>query len=249
MRDRDLDLIAALAEGSLEDETEARALLESSDDARLEYESQKTALAALADTPSAKMTDSEKTTLHRDLWTDLRSNPASKSSRTPWYYRWAPVAASLFVVVGIAAVISQSSSDGTSETFAEIGSSLDGGSDGASVVTNPAGGGESAPAADEASVEFYTKMAADLRSDITSEDSAESPSGDLYSANRAISCLQEAGLVGYEVVSSFEEPTKLTDAPSDIVPFLVAVPEGESLSTAPLVFVDIDTCQQIHIEE
>ena len=43
MRNKEVELIAALAEGSLEDETAARALVASSTKHQAEYEAQKTA--------------------------------------------------------------------------------------------------------------------------------------------------------------------------------------------------------------
>src|ERR687892_348665 len=101
MRDQDLELIAALVEGRLDDETEARALIASSAEAREEYEAQKRAYESLAAMGTAHLTETERATLHRDLWTELRGGDTPERTKTPWYVRWSPVAAGLFVVVGI----------------------------------------------------------------------------------------------------------------------------------------------------
>ncbi len=111
MRDHELELIAALAEGRLEDESEARALIASSAEHLAEYEAQKLAFETLRSTPPAAMTDIERAALHRDVWTELRSPVPVGASGNPWYYRWMPVAAGMFVVVGLVAVINQGGQD------------------------------------------------------------------------------------------------------------------------------------------
>lgn len=107
MRDQDLELIAALVEGRLDDETEARALIASSPEHRAEFEAQKLAYEALRGAGTESLTEPERTALHRDIWTELRSGGAPEPQRTPWYYRWTPVAAGLLLVVGLVAVLSQ----------------------------------------------------------------------------------------------------------------------------------------------
>ncbi|HSK07280.1 MAG TPA: hypothetical protein VK990_07145, partial [Acidimicrobiia bacterium] len=69
MHEHDLDLIAALADGSLPDEAEARALVEVCDVCRSEYGTQLEVLAWVASTPRVEMTELERAALHRDLWT------------------------------------------------------------------------------------------------------------------------------------------------------------------------------------
>jgi len=104
MHEHDVDLIAALADGSLGDETEARALVDSCDICHTEYLEQTEVLALISAAPSARMSDLEKAALHRDLWTELRRAPARTGS-TPWWQRWSYVAAGLFVVVGLVGVL------------------------------------------------------------------------------------------------------------------------------------------------
>jgi hypothetical protein len=93
MRERDLDLIVALVEGRLEDEEEARALIESSSKHRLEYEAQKTAYQALSSAGTASLSETERAGIRRDVWSDLRSRPTPVVPANPWYYRWVSVAA------------------------------------------------------------------------------------------------------------------------------------------------------------
>jgi hypothetical protein len=104
MHDHPLDLIAALADGSLSDEAEARALIESCQECRDEYRAQTEVIGWLAAAPAAEMTDLEKAALHRDLWTELRREPG-KASTTPWWQRLSYVAAGLFVVAGLVGVL------------------------------------------------------------------------------------------------------------------------------------------------
>ena len=104
MHEHDLDLIAALANGSLVNGTEARALVDSCDICHTEYLEQTEVLALIAAAPSARMTDLEKAALHRDLWTELRREPARAQS-APWWQRLSYVAAGLFVAVGLVGVL------------------------------------------------------------------------------------------------------------------------------------------------
>jgi hypothetical protein len=128
MHDHDLDLIAALADGSLDDETTARARIDTCPECRDEYLRQRASIEFLASAPRVAMTDFERAGLHRDLWTELRSDPPA-SKRSPWWYRWSYVAAGLFVVVGLAGVLNgqfgQGDQGAVVETFSEIGSGLD----------------------------------------------------------------------------------------------------------------------------
>ncbi|MGH8947751.1 MAG: hypothetical protein ACRDXF_02740, partial [Acidimicrobiia bacterium] len=107
MHEHPLDLIAALADGSLSDETEARALIETCPECRDEYHVQTEVIGWLAAAPAAAMTDLEKAALHRDLWTELPNEP-SKSATTPWWQRLSYVAAGLLVTIGLVSVLNNS---------------------------------------------------------------------------------------------------------------------------------------------
>lgn len=117
MHEHPLDLIAALADGSLSDEAEARSLIETCHQCRDEYLAQTEVIAWLATAPAVEMTDLEKATLHRDLWTELRSQ-AAKRSATPWWQRLSYVAAGLFVIVGLVGVLNSGVLGGGGEAAA-----------------------------------------------------------------------------------------------------------------------------------
>jgi hypothetical protein len=107
MRDHERELIAALVEGRLDDESEARALVASSPELHEEYEAQLLAYRALTGAGSVSLSEAERAELHRDVWTALRHR-SEAPARGAWYLRAAAVAAGLFVVVGLAAVLSTS---------------------------------------------------------------------------------------------------------------------------------------------
>ena len=145
MHDHPLDLIAALADGSLSDEAEARALVESCPECREEYRTQTEVIGWLAATPTAEMTDLEKAALHRDLWTELRSQPG-KSPSTPWWQRLAYVAAGLFVTVGLVSVLNNGALNGGADSGeTTVAEALDAPTEEAPFVAQGSDDGESAP--------------------------------------------------------------------------------------------------------
>ncbi|HSM45432.1 MAG TPA: hypothetical protein VK969_10490, partial [Acidimicrobiia bacterium] len=81
MRDDQIELIAALVEGRLEDESEARALIDSAPEFREEYEGQKTAYEMLTRVGTASLSDGERSALHRDVWTSLRQGTNTSPGR------------------------------------------------------------------------------------------------------------------------------------------------------------------------
>jgi hypothetical protein len=267
MRDHDLELIAALVEGRLEDETEARALIVSSAEAREEYEAQKLAYESLRAMGTADLTEEERAVLHRDVWTELRTETAPKETKTPWYYRWAAVAAGLFVVIGLVAVLSGQE---VADTFDEIAADLSGdGEEGAAATTTAAGatdmdsggddaGPESAPtetteamregtttaAANDASATFYEAEAARVRErEFTGRLQAfeeEEESGEVDA------CLVEAGFIDYRPVATLTRPDPAGSDGEE--PLVVAAPVQTVLAEAPLAFVDLETCQVIYTD-
>lgn len=117
MHEHSLDLIAALADGSLSDEAEARALIETCQECRTEYHAQTEVIALLAGAPAVEMTDLEKATLHRYLWTELRNQPAKRLAM-PWWQRLSYIAAGLFVTVGLVGVLNSGVLGGGGEAAA-----------------------------------------------------------------------------------------------------------------------------------
>jgi hypothetical protein len=269
MRDHDLELIAALVEGRLEDETVARALIASSVEAREEYEAQKSAYQSLRSMGTAHLTETERAALHREVWTELHKEAPVKG-RSPWYYRWAPVAAGLFVVVGVAAVLSGGGQE-VATTFGDIAAELggDGDEDAAAPTTTAAGaadlysddaaGAEQAPATDttEAMTDttfaaeetggsgaFYAAEAARVRDGVFTArlqgyDEASDPNVDR--------CLEQAGLTNYGPVATY---MPADTAQSNLEePIVVAAPEQSVLAEAPLAFVDLSTCELVYFDE
>ncbi|MFZ0012534.1 MAG: hypothetical protein WAL25_00335 [Acidimicrobiia bacterium] len=276
MRDYELELIAALVEGRLDDETEARALIDSAPGFRAEYEAQMIAYSALSTVGTTSLTDSERSTMRRDLWTELRA-PAPAVS-TPWYYLWAPVAAGLLVVVGVVAVINQSgSSDDSATEAAEFiststtaaatdateGGALAGadtpdtadGDDGASVTTEAAdeGGGDSVTedtAAELSSSDeaYYAAEADRIREEVAAD--VDQSDGEAPRSDPQ-ACLDESGLDGYSVVGTYPAPlpdVEGEEIPEVASPYIAAMPEGADVEEAPIAFVDLLTCALILID-
>lgn len=253
MRDHEIDLISALVEGRLEDESEARALIASSPELQTEYESQKMAREALASIGTTHMREDEKAALHRDLWTALTEQP--KPSRAPWYYRWVPVTAGLFIVaVGIAILGNQGGEANEERATAELATVTTAGSAdavaGASATTMAAASaadGGSAEAAPQADLEAVAKR---LRLDAVTSTSA-GPTQE--SEETQAECLVEAGLEDYYVVRTVD-PKFIAEAMGtdvgevDTRLLIAAIPNGADLKTAPITFVDSQTCTVVEVD-
>ncbi len=261
MRKHEIELITALAEGSLEDETEARALIESSEKARSEYEAQKTALNALASVPPAELTEIEKAALHRDIWTALSAQPAIARKHMPWYNRWSYVAAGLVVVVGLVAVLNTDAFSGDDASLEQLGSSQDLAT-GTTLASGGADGSAEAPAvvedttdASEAGtvdpvVEFFREHASQVRSGQFSSALA-APENDQGSiADEYSACLSRAGLDDYETLGeiTFTEAGSTSLEPESS--YLVAVPTAALLDeSTPVAFVERLNCVRVYIDE
>ena len=136
MHEHDLDLIAALADGSAGEAgeaAEARALVETCPVCRAEYEAQTEVIAWLAAAPSPVMTDLERAGLHRAVRSGLGSETTPAPS-APWWQRLGYVAAGLLVVAGLFGVLQNS------------GMMMGGGDESASLFTTTAADGADAPA-------------------------------------------------------------------------------------------------------
>jgi hypothetical protein len=261
MRDREIDLISALVEGTLEDETEARAMLAASPELQAEYEAQRLAYEALSSAGSATMRDDEKAALHRDVWTALRSEPAAPRVRAPWYYRWVPVGVGVFVV-GIAAVtvLTQTSGGDGAATFDEaaaettIATSAEAGEMSAGTAAEDAATDTTAAAMAMApETEMFGAAARSLREDRV-DGTTEVPSA-TESAIALDECLDQAGLQDVDVIQIIDSAF-LSEISGITVPtedesrsFLVAVPAQEDPETAPIFFVDSDTCDIAYVDE
>lgn len=241
MRDHEMELIAALVEGRLDDEAEARALIASSPEHAEEYEVQKLAYETLQSLDTVSMSETERAALHRDVWTTLTARPAAKAAN-PWWYRWTAVAAALLVIGGSVAVLNQNmgGEDDAAQTFAEIGASLDSGG-GESTGTTAAAAEAPAVAGDDADgggdgAGVTTTMAAEVSEGLSSDQPAALYSarasdvrqGDetvtdlyLYGADEAVDPAIEvcvatatgnAGLDGFAVIATMDEPDPAPDS-------------------------------------
>lgn len=268
MRKNDVELIAALVEGRLEDEAEARALVASSPAHQAEYESQKLAYETLSNLPTVELTDHERSALRRDVWTELQRQPEAAVSRSPWYLRWAGAAASLFVLVGLVAVLTQlgGQDDAGVETFSEIGSALD---DAAAATTAGAGGAEElagdgggdstgqSSAADSADpttaadsgevdppvTDFEFAAVSDLANTLKSQPAALEelaiPAARSLAIDEVEDCVSQAGLADHEVAAQIELGGLV---------LAVATPEGGDVAEGPTSFVRLDTCEVVPTE-
>jgi hypothetical protein len=251
MHKHDLDLIAALAEGSLDDETEARALLESCEECQAEYRSQLEILTILSSAPPAEMTELEKAALHRDLWTELR-NPSTNAPTGPAWYRWSYVAAGLFVIVGLVGVLSgqlglgsgdSAESGEITETTSDLATfSADEGSEAPLLDAAPAADGadaESAPtttmAAEEAGPLPYAEFAEQAR---IARESSQRSAPTLSSKEDIDHCLEEAGLTDVKVVEELVLDQR----------YLLVMPLDET-SEQTVTFIAMETCEIVYVDE
>lgn len=274
MRDHELELIAALVEGRLEDETAARALIESAPEYREEYEAQKLAYESLRGMGSAVMSEAERAGLHREVWTELRGAPVATTGR-PWYYRWVPVAAGLFVVVGVTAVLSQTGGDSTERLATDLAAA---GTTSTAAATAPvdetegaAGGGETlaedgqqtvtTAAAQEGAGEepdsngtaaVFSQEAARVRQGELSGSDLETFDPDQTSSTELEECLTRLDLGDYQVVatlaSPFDETTDTTE-PAIAERLLVAVAEDFDAAKVPVAFISLDGCELVFLDE
>jgi hypothetical protein len=125
--EHDLDLIADLVEGRLDDPAPAEALIATCTECAEAYEAHRLVEAAVAAEPAVSLNDFERRRLHDALWADLApalAQPEPRKATAPWWYRVAPVAAALVVVVGVGTVLT-GGSDQATDTFETVGAELD----------------------------------------------------------------------------------------------------------------------------
>ncbi|HSJ84262.1 MAG TPA: hypothetical protein VLA91_10640 [Acidimicrobiia bacterium] len=243
MHEHDLDLIAALAERSLEDERGARALIDECEVCRAEYRSQTEVLAWVASAPRVEMTDLEKAALHRDLWTELTQAP-TRSAASPWWQRWSYVAAGLFVTVGLATVLNGEFGGGESAapTLAETAADLADSGAGEEMAPFAADdgdeggfdrGGATTTAAAEAAPLPFAELADEARASRQADQQTET-TGD----NETIEeCLTGLGLDEHVVVDEIE---------SDQTYLAVMAEPGEA--DRSVTFVALDSCEIVHVD-
>lgn len=120
--EHDLDLLDAFAEGRLDDPRPAESLIESCPECSDHYRDYAVVRAAVAAEPAPLLGDLERRRLRAAVWEEIGTETAPARS-TPWWYRVAPVAAALAIVVGVAGVVGNdfvgSSDDGGAEIMAD----------------------------------------------------------------------------------------------------------------------------------
>jgi hypothetical protein len=263
MRNHEIELISALVEGRLEDESEARSLIASSVDLQTEYEAQKKAHEALAAAGPTFMRDDERAALHRDVWTALTAE--TRPSRTPWYYRWVPITAGLFVVVILGAVIVGGQAD-TVETAA-VGAAADsaettvaaatGTTEAAAGTTEAMAEAEAASPLDESDGRAFDQLDAGLFADAARALRREgavalAPASSAETAIDLDECLDKADLHDVDVIGIIDSASLAdmsgTSIPDDVSKaFIVAVPADDDLETASFIFfVDSETCELVY---
>lgn len=255
MHRHDLDLIAALAEGSLENEDRARALIDECTVCRAEYDSQRSVIERLGAVSSASMTAAEKAALHRDVLTGLAEgarDAATSRQRAPWT-RWAYAAAGVFVIAGALGALylggvtenMNAGFDGGDQSPTQGLGEVDGGGPmrvSTTVTTGEEGNpappddGTTPPATGDTPWEPLVEEARDAAGpDVIAEYA------DAETAELALTCIEEAGLdrSDYRIIGTVEETSE----------YLMVIPaEIEFDPSTPLTVVDFETCQVVAVE-
>lgn len=248
MHRHDLELIAALADGTLEDETLARERVDSCDECQTEFEAQTSAIVALATLTPATMTEHEKAALHRDLWTELRTGAAPKSTpAVPWWYRWSYAAGALFVVVGLVAVLSQvnggDDDGGTELASTDVSAASAEEASEPPADAGPIGGGEQDSAGGDQALNELAAETAGL-TDLAQQLKSLRHTGRALSVQEESQyddCLREAGLDDHQVIETHtvDDSEYLTVIPVD-------APDDES---EDVTHVDATTCEIVSQDE
>lgn len=240
MRDHERELIAALVDGSLEDETEARALLESSAEARAEYELQLDALRALSAAGAVMMTESERAVLHRDLWGRLHAEQAKPAAAG--VYRWSLAAAALFVVVGLGAVLGGgllNQADSGEDMAVEATAADEADTSVAAAETADALAGDGAAPMSFDAQEYFVEEAARLRQG----EALYRAAGD---DPKEEDCLAAASLFDHDVIAVVGED----DAAPVPGSYLAAVARDEEIGAdTPIHFVDSNVCEVVYTDD
>jgi hypothetical protein len=246
MHEHDLDLIAALADGSASeagdgvasDAAEARSLIETCPVCRAEYETQTEVIAWLAAAAKPVMTDLERAGLHRAVRSGLGSETSSAPA-APWWQRLGYVAAGLLLVAGLFGVLQNSGLTGGADTAASITTTT--AAEGAEEAEAPAGGipfvagdaaEESAPTTTSAAMQTLDVDDAEARlfADLADEARA-GPTEGVTMSEEDRECLARAGLDRHQVVREVEESgtTYLVVMPAepsgDVIVFFVELPD------------------------
>jgi hypothetical protein len=229
MRRRDIDLIMGLVDGTIDDEAEARARVMSSPSLRAEYEAQLRAREALRAVPIAALSDTERASLRRDVWTGLTASEGSK----PRVSRWVYATAGGFALVATVAVAGLLGGNGDMAGVVAVES--DGGSESPVTTATMSTAGDAAvpeataappEATDEDQFAAFAMQAREGAIPVETPDEATT------------SCLEQAGVGDLDFIGEAEE---------DGARYALLAPDLETLGTeTPIVFVDLETCSVTH---
>jgi|GEM_PF-1279122 len=267
MNRRELELLAALAEGRLEDEREALSLVKSSPEHLAEYEAQKAAVQALRSAPAAELTEHERAALRRDVWAALAAGAAPAAPRAR---RWAPAAAAVVVVVGSAVVLNQALVS-PPERLAMTGAQSDtaygpagstavaesGDETSAALESGPAETSEqfAESAAESPLITFLSKRATRLRESDQQDYAAgrDDPSfSDAHApcvSRAALEVDSDLDLTGYEAIDLVTEEETLQAGLDSPKAYLIAVPAAMAVGEgSPVAFIELETCFLTHLE-
>jgi hypothetical protein len=258
MHEHDLDLIAALADGSASDSDDgapsdsddgaasgaaaARSLVETCPECRAEYAAQTQVLAWLAAAPKPAMTDLERAGLHRAVRSSIEGEQA-EAIPAPWWQRLGYVAAGLLVVAGLFGVLQNAGLMGGDAEMAVSAPTTTAaeGAGGAPAEEAPFmaqdAGEEAAPTTTSAAVGTTAQTLESLAlpfAELADEARASQTGRDAAStSDEDRDCLARAGLDRHIVVREVEEGGKA---------YLVAMP-AEPPDETVVIFVETPECR------
>lgn len=189
--DHDLEIVAALAEGRSTEPDRAHELVRTCPVCAQAYRDHRTVLEAIARDPVPQLDERERLGLRSSVWGDLDLDsapapPTTRPARSPWWYRLAPVAAALVVVVGIAVVLPRGGDDSAevagTDAFDTAASDLQTESDDGEAAT---GDGDEALADDGADREAAEEAAPATTEAMTETTRAAEESGDVGAGAQA----------------------------------------------------------------
>ena len=228
MRRHEVELIVALAEGRLENEAEARALIATSPRAREMYDAQVQALGALQKlNVPVEMTEAEKSAMQRDIWTVLtteKSAPKRTARTSPALIGYGTAA--VFVVAGLFLAMN---------LLGPSGASVTGVQDMSTRATTEGAEPSQTPGLSADGLERLSTLAERARTGVLEYSESAEPASDVQE------CLEEAGLVGYIPEGAFSD-AGLT--------YVVAVPsQAEVGPTTPIAMVERQSCTVVYRDD
>lgn len=243
MRKRDIEMVTALAEGRLVDETAARALIDRSPRLREHYQTQRRVIEAMAQIPPVALTETERADLHRNVWGVLAGDaPRSPTPAAGWSLRWGYAAVALLVVAGTVSVIGQLGGDNGSLLLDEDRTSSQSPEGGESAAPlDGLGTPETTSAPSLAGDDLRAASFAVYADQARSGSLAEVPLYEMASEESSVArCVEEAAVGGRLILGTIEE--------AGTGYALVTADEAVGPDSV-IVFVDLDSCTIAYRDE